>query len=252
MSKTPSLSEIILNGVEQTLGNLHTAMPGKIETYDEETQLANVKPLFKRKYASETEAVEMPIIINVPVIHPRTANAFVRLPVAVGDYVQLLFNERSLDRWLEKGGEVDPQDPSKFGLDGAVAIPGLNPKADAFVANGDPESVEIANGTAYVEIKEDGTIEATNGTGSVMIKDDGEILIDSGQATLQIDASGNVKITATKITLESTAVHLGDESGEALVKMSDLATLTVPGAMGGGPGLPVTNVAIGTIKTKAS
>lgn len=236
MSRTPTLSEVILSAIEQVIGNVHTAMPGRIESYDQATQLAKVKPLFKRKYAAEDGAVELPIISNVPVIFPRSANAFVRLPVAAGDFVQLLFNERSLDRWLDAGKESDPLDPSKFDLNGAVAVLGLYPKGEKFAANGDAGSLELANGQTYIEIKESG-----------------EVVITNGDAVLQIEG-GNVKIQATKITLESSNVNLGDEAGEALVKISELSNLQVVGVQPGAGTLPVTSLppAVGTQKVKAS
>jgi len=234
MSRTPSLSEVILNGIEQVMGNLHTSLPGRIESYEPGTQLAKVKPLLKRKYTSEADTISLPIISNVPVIFPRSGNAFLKLPVQHGDYVQLIFNERSLERWIELGGEVDPQDPSKFDLNGAVAIVGLYPKTEPIEPNGETASIELTNGSSYVEIKESG-----------------EILVTNGQALLQIDG-GNVKIQATKITLESANVNLGDESGEALVKISDLSTLQVAGVQAGPATLPVVNSAVGTTKTKAS
>jgi len=234
MSRTPSLSEVILNGIDQVMGNLHTSLPGRIESYDPGKQLAKVKPLLKRKYASEADAISLPIISNVPVIFPRASNAFLKLPVQSGDYVQLIFNERSLERWIDLGGEVDPQDPSKFDLNGAVAIVGLYPKTEPLESNGETASIELANGSSYIEIKESG-----------------EILVTNGEALLQIDG-GNVKIQATKITLESANVNLGDESGEALVKISDLSTLQVVGVQAGPATLPVVNTAIGTTKTKAS
>lgn len=231
---TPTLTQVIMSGIDKIMTNVHTSMPGRIESYDASTQLAKVKPLLNRKYTTEDQAKELPIISNVPVVFPRTASAFVRLPIKAGDTVLLIFCERSIDRWLDTGGAVDPLDPEKFGLNGAVALAGLYAKADALKANGANNSLEIANGSNYIEIK-----------------NSGEILIKNGQATLQLDG-GNVKIQATKITLESANVNLGDESGEALVKISDLNTLQVVGVQAGPATLPVINTAIGTIKTKAS
>jgi len=232
---TPTLTDVIKSGIDMIMANVHTAMPGRIESYDAGTQLAKVKPLFNRKYTTETAAKELPIISNVPVIFPRSARSFVRFPVAAGDTVLLIFCERSIDRWLERGGTVDPLDPEKFGLNGAVALAGLFSKSGKLSANGANTSLEIANGTNYIEIK-----------------NDGELIFKNGAATFQMDASGNVKITATKITLESANVNLGDESGEALVKKSDLSTLQVVGVQAGPTTLPVLNTAVGTIKTKAS
>jgi hypothetical protein len=235
MSDTPTLSEVLQKSIDQVLANVHTCLPGKIETYDDATGLASVQPLLKRKYTGEDESIELPVISGVPVVFSRTANAYLKLPVAAGDNVMLLFAERSIDKWLTKGGVVEPGDPAKFSLNDAIAVPGLYPKADAIQANGDQSSVELANKTSYIEIKASG-----------------EIIVTDGSLTLTV-GSGEIKLNATKIVLESANVNLGDEAGSTLALKSDLALLTVPGALGGGPGLPVSAAAtVGTIKTKAS
>jgi hypothetical protein len=256
-STTPVLAQVILDGIAQVLANIHTAMPGQIEEYDAAKNLAKVKPLFKRKYHAEDAAVDLPIISNVPVVFQRTTSAFFRLPVKKGDYVLLIFCERSLDLWLENGGSVDPQDPTKFGLNDAVAIPGLFPKTITLEKNGAEESLEIANKTAYIEIKSNGDI---------AIKTSGNITVDSAKATVttsgdtKVTASGKVEVSgsdvkvtgSSKVVLDSTNVKLGDESGQALALKSDLGLILVTAPPGGGPCVVSAAACIGTIKTKAS
>lgn len=155
---TPTLSQIVRLGIQKELANLHTAMPGKIEAYDPGTRLARVKPLLRRKYEDEDQAVDLPVISNVPVLHPRTSSAQVSLPLAAGDYVLLIFCERSIDRWLEIGGAVDPEDPAMHALTDAVAIPGLYPKGEPLALNGSRGSLEIGNGLSFIEIERDGAV----------------------------------------------------------------------------------------------
>lgn len=231
---TPTLSEVLTASIERFLSNVHTAMPGVIENYDPDTNTASIQPMLKRKYVDNDQAVEFPIISNVPVLFPRTADAHLALPVANGDNVLLVFSERGISRWLDLGGYVDPEEPAMFALNDAIAIPGIFPKAYAPSRNGSDDSVELANGTSYLEIKSDG-----------------EILVKNGTLEMKV-GGGEVRIKAAKIVLESADVNLGDESGEALVKFSDLSTLTVVGVQPGAATIPVTNTAVGTVKTKAS
>ena len=154
----PSLSEVIRMGVLRELANLHTALPGRVEAYDPQTRLAKVKPLLRRMYEGESQAVDLPVISNVPVLHPRTANAQVSLPVAAGDCVLLIFCERSIDRWLELGGTVDPQDAAMHSLNEAIAIPGLYPKGQPLALNGSEGSLEVGNGSSFIEIERDGAV----------------------------------------------------------------------------------------------
>lgn len=209
-----TLTRVISDAIESVLSDIHTCLPGKIESFDSTTGLARVVPLLKRKYVKETAAINLPVISGVPVVFPRAGSAWIRLPIAAGDYVLLVFAERSIDKWIEKGGSVDPEDPAKFSLNDAVAIPGIYPKPDAMEANGADTSLEIANGSAFVEIKADGTVE----------------------------------VTATKIVLKSTNVNLGDESGESLALKSDLAKMIITAP--NGPCTINTAACVGTLKVK--
>lgn len=234
----PTLAQVISQAITFVLSNVHTSMPGRVESYDQSTGLANVQPTLKRKYASEDEATEMPIISNVPVVMQRSSNAIIKTPLLPGDYVLLVFSERGIDRWLQNGGVVDPLDSAMFALNDAVAIPGLYPNGEPPKPNAASTSVEISNGTAHVEVSQDGTVR--------MVADN---------ATVEIDQAGNATVTGTKITLESTNVNLGDESGDFLLRASDLANIQATGVTtGGGVSGPLSAIVppVGTTKTKAS
>lgn len=213
-SMDENLSKVISNAISGALSNIHTCLPGRVESFDASTGLAKVVPLLKRKYVSEENPVDLPVISGVPVVFPRAGDSWLRLPIAAGDYVLLLFSERSIDRWLDMGGTVDPLDPAKFDLNDAIAVPGIYPKPDALEANGASTSLEIANGSAFIEIK----------------------------------ANGTVEITATKIVLKSSNVNLGDESGQALALKSDLARIVVTAP--NGPCSVDTSACVGTLKVK--
>lgn len=227
---TPTLSNVLTAAVERFLSNIHTAMPGVIESYDPSTNTASVKPTLKRKYVDDDQAIELPVISRVPVLFPRTADAHLALPIAAGDYVMLVFSERGMARWLDKGGTVDPEEPAMFALNDAVAIPGVFPTDEAPARNGADDSVELANGTSYIEIKASG-----------------EILVKNGSLEMTI-GSGEVRIKATKIVLESADVNLGDESGNKIVTVADFLGNVLDSTAAPCTILP----AGGTTKTKAS
>lgn len=211
---TPNLTEVITDGIERMLSNMHTAIPGIVESYDDGNNTVSVRPALKRKYVDEDAAVELPIISRVPVLFPRTANAHLALPVSKGDSVLLVISERGIARWLDKGGVVDPEEPAMFSINDAVAIPGIYPLAEAPVRNGAATSVEMANGTSYLEI--------TN--------------------------TGEIRIKASKIVLESVDVNLGDEAGNKIVTVADFG-----GNVLDSTAAPCTILPIGgTTKTKAS
>ena len=214
---TPQLSELLRQALDAILSEIHTCLPGMIESYDKATGLAQVKPLLMKKVAGEAAPREMGIISGVPVLQPRAGSAFVRLPVAAGSLCLLVFSERSLDAWLSRGGVVDPELNAKFHLNDAIAIPGLYPATEAPPANGADSSIEIANGATWIEVTRDGAVKVS---------------------------------AAAKVTLSAPAVNLGDEAGTALLRTLDVSSIIAPAGTAGGPCTLLPGA--GTIKTKAS
>lgn len=163
-TKTPSLIDVLNNAIEKRLCELHTAMPGIISSYDPKTNLAVVKPALKRKYIDEPVAIDLPLISNVPVAFPRLGDAHLRLPVTAGDEGMIIFQERSIDLWLEMGATVDPDDPRKFQLSDGVFYPGLSSKKKPMDSKADPKSVELKNKLGFIEILPSGKFKLGNGT----------------------------------------------------------------------------------------
>lgn len=153
---SPQIEELIKNAIEQRLVQLHTSMPGVIAKYDPQKQVADVRPCLKRKYPSG-EIVELPLLTNIPVAHPRAGKARIHLPLKEGDSVEICFSERSLENWNAKGGIVDPEDPRKHHLSDAYIKPCFYPNKDPFLVT-EPEAIEIVNDAAEIFIKKDGTI----------------------------------------------------------------------------------------------
>lgn len=124
MSGEPDLLEAIESAITGRLAALHVSLPGSVEKYDSSTQKADIKPMLKKRLL-DGAVEDYPVIPNVPVIWPRTADFALAAPMNRGDQVLLVFIERSMDEWLSEGGTPTPVDRRKFNLSDAVAIPGL-------------------------------------------------------------------------------------------------------------------------------
>lgn len=156
---TPSMAEVLKQAMESRLADVHTALPGTITKYDAAKQQCDVQPNIQRKYVTG-ELVNIPVIPNVPVVFPRSQKAFVSFPLVAGDQVLLIFSERSLDRWLVSGGQVDPADPRKHHLTDAVAIPGLYPFSKPVTASTD--ALRLGNDKSQIDLKPDGKMSMKN------------------------------------------------------------------------------------------
>jgi len=119
-------TDILRQAISAQLINVHTSFPATILSYDYTKQKANLQPSLKRKYKNG-EIISLPVLTNVPVVFPRTANFSIHFPLNEGDRVLVFCCERSLDQWLSNGNNEAPLDSRKFSLSDAMAIPGLYP-----------------------------------------------------------------------------------------------------------------------------
>lgn len=136
-----------------------SAMPGRIEDYNEGEQRASVKPLLQRR-GSDGEAISRPIITGVPLMWPAAGGASVTMPVKRGDGVLIVFVDRSMDKWLTQGGETLPDDSRAHDYNDAVAIPGLFSFADATGHDNTATEMQYAGSSIRLEESGDITIQA--------------------------------------------------------------------------------------------
>lgn len=215
MPSDADLFEAIKSVVWNVLCGVHTCLPGRIEKYDHVKQKAEVKPLLRKHYV-DGEVKELPLIANVPVLWPRTADFVLSAPLVKGDGVLLLFAERSLDEWLSEGGLATPQYRRKFDLSDAVAIPGLY----SFKGNGPIQ------GNDDVQVRYKGA--------SIRIKPDGEIVLSGSKFTLGADVKKLV--TEAFKTMFNDHVHNFTAAPSGSFSTSTPANLTTgtPGTPAGG------------------
>jgi len=157
----PTLGEAIRAVFVNMLSEIHTVLPGQIEEYDRSKHKASVKPLIKKLFVDGT-ILELPVIVSVPVIWPRTKKASFSFPLSRGDGVLLLFSERALDKWLTLGGDSTPDDPRKFDLTDAIAIPGLFSFQESALEPND-DSVHLIYKNSSIVIKSSGQVDINDG-----------------------------------------------------------------------------------------
>lgn len=155
-----ALAEILQDLKARIFEDLNVCMPAAVVTYDSTTRRAVVQPLLKRKYAGKVDPVTLPRISNVPILQPRTATAQVRLPVAEGDIVTLMFTDRALDKWLQGNGSArDPERTRAHDMTDAVAILGGPwPDRSEPVTDTEPTDLSIKYNNAEIVIESDGTV----------------------------------------------------------------------------------------------
>ena len=156
------LTDLLEAFFSSKMSGVHTALPGRIESYDAEEKRVSVMPLINRRFRRLNGVKSYPVVVNVPVVFPGTAQTVIQYPLARGDKCLLVFSESAMDEWLHgSGAESSPRDPRQFALADAICLPGLFPfKSPGKVGDGD--GLEFWHKDQRIKIKDDGKIEVGN------------------------------------------------------------------------------------------
>jgi len=126
--QSPTWADVIQGAIDARLGDVHTALPGRVESFNKTTQRASVQALVRRPYYDENgdrQTERIPVFQDVPVMFPGSGKNRMTTPVKSGDLVLLVFASASLDLVLSQGVETDPKDDRRHSLSDAIAIPGF-------------------------------------------------------------------------------------------------------------------------------
>lgn len=181
-------SKFVKKLLNQKLKELHVALPAKIENYDPEKMIAEVTLLNRKEL--QGEEVTIPKIIEVPVAHFKAGSFIIRPPYKPGNIVQVLFNERALDKLLITGDPESVEYKRKHSLDDAVVIKGLKIEQENKYPAEEANSLYISHllENNKIIIRDNGDIRLVNEG-----IDDGE-LIKENFAEILIDNEKNIEI----------------------------------------------------------
>jgi len=194
-TRVPQLAEVISVAIRSKIRDVHVAIPARVESYDKVRQTVDVQPMIM-DVDTDDDGGEikqtLPIINRVPVMFPRGGSYFITWPIAKGDFVQLVFNERSIDQYAESAGGasdaiVDPVHTHSHDLSDAVAFPGMYPFKKS-IADIDDVNMVLGKdvGKSKVIIK-DASIEVRSPGGTTLVIDDtsAEVRV-TGAATMRL------------------------------------------------------------------
>lgn len=160
--RVQDFSDVLKAIIRNEIGNVHTIVPGIVESYDAAGPSIVVRPAIRKQY-DDGDVLAMPLIYGVPVVFPRTNNCSISFPLEKDDSVLIVFSEKSLDEWVQTGEESTPSDTRIHDLTDAIAIPGLF----AFGKGKEVPSSDlvISYKDQLIKVKASGDIEIGTGTG---------------------------------------------------------------------------------------
>lgn len=154
------LETVIQTAIGSELKELHTALPGVVQSFDTATQLADIQLTIQRKLSGQF--VNLPLLVGVPVRFQKSTSYSITFPIVPGDHVLVIFAERSIDNWLLEGGVKPPQDIRRHSLSDAFAIPMMYDQNDVIPSfNSSDLEIKSNNGNTKITIDTAGTVTIT-------------------------------------------------------------------------------------------
>lgn len=168
--REPSDAEILHTVIERRLADVHTHLPGRIKSYA--GGLAEVEVMVQN-------ADTIPVLSQVPVKFPGSAEGRIKFPIPAGTEVTIVFHQVDPARFRITGESTQAELARRFGLFAEVWPAPYS----------DPKRFADADGYIHVGI-EDGT--------DVLIGD-GEILLGGPDADISVALAPLVKAEIQKI-----------------------------------------------------
>lgn len=156
-----AVKEVVRDMIRSGTRNIHTAIPGKVISYDAGTNRASVQPFGNFK-VEDGSRFPYPVIYNVPVIFPTgmSGAAGVTFPICAGDGCLLVFSEVNLDDFLSGG---DSDDLRMHSMNDAICIPGLY-SSGATVGAVYPGETCLFHGGSMIRLSSSGIVADLGGT----------------------------------------------------------------------------------------
>jgi len=112
------LEKVLRESFESYMRGVHVAIPGTVVFFDSETQTGEIDIDILEQIGGGNKSIAT--LKDVPFSFMRSGVFVITFPVEVGDKVQLLFQHRSIDKWLVDG-ERDSKDLRTHNINDAIA-----------------------------------------------------------------------------------------------------------------------------------
>lgn len=183
-----------------------TALPGIVQSFDASKMTCSVRPAIMglvQDAQRQSEWVEIPLLVDCPVIFPSGGGVVLTFPVAKGDECLVVFASRCIDQWWQSG-EVSQQAELRMHdlSDGFVLVGARSvPKVPAGVSTSAARLRTVDN-ASYVEVGNDGHI---NLVSTVHV----DVTAPTMKLTGSVTVDGPLHVTGA-VTTDSTIAAAGE------------------------------------------
>lgn len=182
-----------------------TSLPAIIQSVNWDEMTLEIQPTVQGVVTNSdgsTDVVNMPLLVDVPIVFPSGGGFSLTFPLEEGDEVLAIIASRCIDAWWQTGG-VQPQAEMRMhDLSDGFAIPGPNSLPNV-VPNINTTSVQLRNdaGTAYIGISDVPKLQMVAGIKTMKGVLDGMLnLLINLESALSTFASAASAATPTNVT----------------------------------------------------
>lgn len=248
LERFAELEEVLRLALRAERATVWTTLPGIIVSYDAAAVTAVIQPALQGVIQSQdgtAAAVNMPLLLDVPVQFPRGGGVTLTFPIKAGDECTVNFSARCIDGWWQSGGVQLPMEPRMHDLSDAFCtvgpqsqvkkISGISTTTAQLRSDDGAAFVELNPTTHKIQITTTGDVGATVG-GNLTAAVTGTATVTAAAITLngQVTINGTLHITDA-VTGDSTAVFTGDVTGQGISLKHHLTSGVVPGGLLSGP-----------------
>ena len=162
LERLDSLQDGLRAGMENAQAQMWTALPGIVTAVDLGAQTCSVQPAIRGSVTGKdgtAKAVDLPLLVDVPLVFPRAGGFALTFPVRAGDECLVIFASRCIDSWWQSGGVQEPAEQRMHDLSDGFAI--LAPASQAKRlqgVSGDAVELRTESGGAFVRLDAAGNI----------------------------------------------------------------------------------------------
>lgn len=154
--------------IQKASFDIRCCIPGIIQSYNAENNTAEIQPAIREEVVNEDNSVSyvnLPLLINVPIVFPSTKLGGVRFTLEQGDECLVVFSDLSYDNFWISGNVQNPIEVRRHDLSDGIAIPCVLSQPNTKAVE---EGFTVTYGEAKIKMQND-EITFYNSNGSVTL-----------------------------------------------------------------------------------
>lgn len=120
----PDLDDVLEIWRNEIFATINCIQIGKIEKVNTD-QTVEIALQIKRR--TPKGITSYPVLVDCPYFVLQGGGAYLDLPIKIGDYCIVLFNDRNIDTWWSSKNVKEPPTKRKHSLSDGIALVGINP-----------------------------------------------------------------------------------------------------------------------------